>query len=420
MFPLLVFTVLILLIDLYAYKGLKLLLDRHVNRGIKIILKIAYWLVPLLLLTSVIFVIYLKPIEVDPRIFNASFYIIAFALMFYLPKLVFIIFQFIEDMVFIVEKTVRVHTKHSQNIKKPKIYPLHIKRKYFSRTGILIAIIPFIAIIYGMVIGRFDFQITKVTIESKTLPASFDGLKIVHISDIHIGSFFAYKDKMIRAVELINKQDPDIIFFTGDLVNNFTSELDGFIEILAGMTANYGKYSVLGNHDYGDYYQWDSDLAKEKNMQDMLVAQENIGFRLLMNEWDSLLINSDKLAIIGVENWGNPPFPRYGDLKKASKGTEQYPFRILLTHDPSHWDAEVIDNYNIDLTLAGHTHGMQVGIEAGNFRWSPSQLRYPRWGGLYKESEQYLYVNRGLGFIAFPGRIGMPPEITVIELRVAR
>ncbi len=422
MLPLFVLTLFVLLIDLYTFKGLKACLKRPVNAGIKLFFRLIYWLVPFLLIASVIFVIYIKPVETNPRIFNGYFYIVAFTLLFYIPKLVFISFHLIEDLIFVTEKTLNIIFDYLRRFDKTRFYPslLTNRRVFISRTGIIIAIFPFFVIIYGMIIGRFDFQVTEEIVEFRNLPSSFDGLRIVHISDLHIGSFYGYKDKVKRAVDLINMQNPDIIFFTGDLVNNFTSELDGFIDILAEMKATYGKFSVLGNHDYGDYYQWDSEMAKQANMQDMLDAQDKIGFRLLLNEWEGLSINEEKIAIIGVENWGEPPFPRYGDLETASRGTEDYSFRILLSHDPSHWDAEVIEKTNIDLTLSGHTHGMQFGIESGNFRWSPSQFKYPRWGGLYKENFQYLYVTRGLGFIAFPGRIGMPPEITIIELRATR
>ena len=417
MSPLLVFFLFVIVTDLYTYKGLKTLWDRPSSPLIKLFFRTLFWLIPSILLASVVYVLYLRPVEPSPRIFNGYYYIVAFTTMFYLPKLVFILFHLTEDIVLITERFVKVLDGYFRKRITPFGEINGTRRKFFSRTGVIIALIPFFAVIYGMAIGRFDFQVINKTIESGNLPSSFDGFRIVHISDLHIGSFYGYEDRVRRAVKMINGQNPDLIVFTGDLVNNFTSELDGFIGILAEMRASYGKYSVLGNHDYGDYYQWESESAKAENMKEMLFAHENIGFRLLLNQWDSIFVNEEAIAIIGVENWGDPPFPRYGDLEKASSGTGNIPFRILLTHDPSHWDAEVLGHTGIDLTLAGHTHGMQVGIENRFFRWSPSKIKYPRWGGLFEEQGQYLYVNRGLGYIAFPGRIGMPPEITVIELR---
>jgi uncharacterized protein len=420
MLPLLVFIILILLIDGYTYKGLRTLWKTPERNGIPLFLNIVFWLVPLTLILSVILMIYLRSSEPDPRIFNGHFYVIAFTLLFYLPKLVFIFFHILEDIVFITEKIYKFILTLVRQGKRSALPRRNIRRSFFSRAGIVIAIIPFLAVIYGVAVGRFDFQVINKQIEFTTLPDSFDGFRIIHISDLHVGSFYGHKGQVRHAVRIINGQRPDMIVFTGDLVNNFTSEVDGFMDILAEMHATYGIYSILGNHDYGDYYQWESEAEKEKNFNDMLIAQEEIGFRLLMNEWDSIVINGDKIALIGVENWGEPPFPQYGDLQKASQGTERFPFRILLTHDPSHWDAEVLGKKNFALTLAGHTHGMQFGIENSLVRWSPSKFKYPRWAGLFEETGQYLYVNRGLGYVAFPGRIGMPPEITVIELKVAK
>ena len=417
MLPLLVFFLFVVITDLYTFKGLKTLWSGSFSPLAKLFFKTLYWLIPLILLASIAYVLYLRPVEPAPRIFNGYYYIVAFFIMVYFPKLVFILFHLTEDIVMFTERSVKALSGYLRNKTTTPFGEIKVtRRKFLSRIGIIVALIPFLAVIYGMAIGRFDFQVTHKTIESGNLPASFDGFRIVHISDLHIGSFYGYEERVRQAVEIINGQKPDVIVFTGDLVNRFTSEIDGFIDILAGMESDFSKYSVLGNHDYGDYYQWESELAKEENMQDMLLAHENIGFRLLINESETISVNGETIAIIGVENWGNPPFPRYGDLEKSLSGTDSIPFLILLTHDPSHWDAEVLGLTGVDLTLSGHTHGMQFGIENRFIRWSPSKIKYPRWGGLFEEQGQYLYVNRGLGFTAFPGRIGMPPEITVIEL----
>lgn len=417
MLPFLIFTLFVFLVDLYVYKGLKVLLDKPSNPVVKIFFRTLFWLIPSILLASVLMASYFRQVDTDPRIFNGYFYIVAFTMMFYLPKLVFLIFHLLDDIVFITEKLIKSIARFLDKTNEPFGEKNISRRKFISRTGIILAIIPFLAVIYGVAYGRFDFQVTEKSVEIGGLPDSFDGFRILQISDIHAGSFYGYEERVKRAVDIINNQEADIIVFTGDLVNNFTSELDGLEGILMEMEARHGKYSILGNHDYGDYYQWESPEAKEQNMKEMLTAHEKIGFRLLLNQWDSLSVNGESIALIGVENWGEPPFPRYGDLEKAISGTEDMPVRILLSHDPSHWDAEVLGATDIDLTLSGHTHGMQFGIEYRNFRWSPSQYKYPRWGGLYKEASQYLYVNRGLGYLAFPGRIGMPPEITIIELR---
>lgn len=417
MLPFLVFSVVVILADIYAYKGLKILAAGITNPFVKPFLKIIFWLIPLLLISVVFYVSYIRQADTDPRIFNSYYYIIGFAFLIYLPKLVFILFHLLEDIIHAIIALSGKFTywagKHQSRIsaKRAKRWTL------LSKTGIVIALIPFLAIIYGMVIGRFDFRVTNISIRHESVPEAFDGFRIIHISDLHIGSFYGYEKQIKKAVELIKKEKPDLIVFTGDLVNNFSSEAAGFIDVLSEMSAPYGMFSILGNHDYGDYYQWATPYRKQENMELMYDIHNRIGFRLLLNESDSVEAGGQKIAVVGVENWGVPPFPQYGDLDKASAGTEDFPFRILLTHDPSHWDAEVLGKTDIEITLAGHTHGMQVGLEVGNIKWSPGKLKYPRWGGLYEENGQYLYVNRGLGFIAFPGRIGMPPEITVIELR---
>jgi predicted MPP superfamily phosphohydrolase len=209
------------------------------------------------------------------------------------------------------------------------------------------------------------------------------------------------------------------ILFTGDMVNNIASEVKGFIPMLQKLEARQGKFSILGNHDYGEYYQWTSKEQLRQNMEDLYAHHKEIGFRLLRNESVKLQKDGEEIALIGVENWGLPPFPQYGDLTKSFEPVKDSPFKILMSHDPSHWDAEVIKNTNIDLTLSGHTHGMQFAIRIPGWRWSPVKMKYPRWGGLYTEGKQHLYVNIGIGYIAFPGRVGTPPEITVIELRKA-
>ena len=286
---------------------------------------------------------------------------------------------------------------------------------FLYQMGFVAATIPFASVLYGVTKGKFNYRIIHEKIHFTNLPASFKGVKIVQISDMHLGSFRKKYEQISKAVEMINEQNPDLILFTGDLVNNFAEETNGWAPVLSKMKAKYGKYSVLGNHDYGDYSEWSSPAEKDRNLLEIKKFHKKIGFRLLLNESEILSINGEKIALVGVENWGKPPFPQYGDLKKACEIVNVKHFKILLSHDPSHWEA-VLKDTDIDLTFSGHTHGMQFGIERAGIKWSPIQYRYPRWGGLYKENNQYLYVNRGFGYHGFPGRIGMPPEITVVEL----
>ncbi|MBC7826827.1 MAG: metallophosphoesterase [Chitinophagaceae bacterium] len=271
-------------------------------------------------------------------------------------------------------------------------------------------------LVYGFS-NKYNYQIKKIPLLFNNLPSAFKGLKIAHISDIHSGSFMDTK-AVEKGVEKILKQNPDLILFTGDLVNDRAIEMKEYMEIFSRLKAPLGVYSILGNHDYGDYVSWESPAIKSANLQNLKEVHGQLGWRLLMNEHIILEKNGDKIALLGIENWGaKGNFPKYGRLKEAHNGTETVPFKILMSHDPSHWDGEVLELYkDIDLTLSGHTHGMQFGVELPGFRWSPVQYMYKQWAGLYEKEKQKLYVNRGFGFIGYPGRVGILPEITIIEL----
>lgn len=283
--------------------------------------------------------------------------------------------------------------------------------------GLIAGFLPFFAIVYAIFKSAYRFKIHRVEVHSKDLPSNFDGLKIVHISDLHVGSF-SYRYRILeKVVHLINDLDADLILFTGDLVNNYAWELKGWDQVLNKLSARKGKFAVLGNHDYGDYSPWISEEAKKENFEEIKNFYQKIDFQLLLNASEVLTEDNQSIGILGVENWGLPPFRQDGDLEKAWKDVRNLPFKILLSHDPSHWDAEVIDKTDIDLTLSGHTHGMQAGIKILGKQWSPIQYKYKRWAGLYAHKKQYLYVTRGLGWLGFPGRMGMRPEITLIELK---
>lgn len=283
--------------------------------------------------------------------------------------------------------------------------------------GVLSGFLPFFTILYGIFKAIYRFKVYHHTIENNRLPTAFDGLKIVQISDLHLGSFnYKYK-KLENAIEKINALKPDYIFITGDLVNNYAWELRGWDSVFKQLEAKEGKYAILGNHDYGDYSLWETPESKQENFEDIKKFFNTIDFKLLLNESKIITKNTDKIALIGVENWGKPPFKQYGELEKAMKGVEAIPFKILLSHDPTHWAEEVKDKTDITLTLAGHTHGMQAGFQYKNLQWSPIKYKFKHWAGLYQHKTQYLYVNRGLGWLGFPARIGMRPEITFIKLK---
>ena len=292
------------------------------------------------------------------------------------------------------------------------------RRKFLSQITLVLASIPFSALLYGMYRGKYNYKVLSYELEFDDLPDSFDGFKLTHISDIHCGSF-DNPEKVKYGIELINKQGSDVIMFTGDLVNNLSKELFTWKDLFSSLNAEHGVYSILGNHDYGDYMDWDNDQDKINNLDNLKKIQDEMGFKLLLNENDFIIKNGEKLAVIGVENWGAGAFKKSGDLNTALEGVSDKDFKILLSHDPSHWNKRVIPHsFSFPLTLSGHTHGMQFGIDIpGWIKWSPIKWRYPEFAGLYQKARQYLYVNRGFGYLAYPGRVGMWPEITVITLR---
>ena len=264
--------------------------------------------------------------------------------------------------------------------------------------------------------GRYDYKIEKKAIKSPKL-GNATPIKVVQISDAHLGSFLENKTPVLKAIEAINSLEADVVVFTGDLVNDLAEEAEPWIAEFKSIKAKYGKFSTLGNHDYGDYYKWPSDEAKKANLDRLKQIHAEMGFDLLLNDSRILNINGQEIDLAGVENWGLPPFPQHGKIDLALEGRDINRFGILLSHDPTHFDEEVVKHpKQPDITLAGHTHGMQFGLLFGNFKWSPVQYRYKKWAGMYQTKEQQLYVNRGFGYIGFPGRVGMPPEITLFEL----
>ncbi|MBC91283.1 MAG: phosphoesterase [Flavobacteriaceae bacterium] len=344
---------------------------------------------------------------------HAISYSLGFFLSLFIFQAIIIISLFFEDIIRIPQA---MYSLFNQGFNGQEYFPQ--RRKFMSQLALILASIPFGALMYGMFRGKYNYKVMSYEIEFDDLPNSFDGFTISHISDIHCGSFDNY-EKVKYGIELINKQKSDVIMFTGDIVNNISAELDPWKDLFSKLTAKYGIYSVLGNHDYGDYMQWNSDDEKIKNFENLKKIQNEMGFNLLINENDSIRKGDETISIVGVENWGAGGFKKAGDLKKAISGLSSKEFKILLSHDPSHWNAEVTPNENyFPLTLSGHTHGMQFGIDIpGWIKWSPIKWRYPQFAGLYKKAKEYLYVNRGFGYLAYPGRVGMWPEITVITLK---
>lgn len=405
-----IFLVLLVLIDLYAYKGLNTALGNH-SLVLRRIVRVLYWIVSIGILSVLVYSVLSMQ---DPKVrrdHSYAFSLVALFLLFFLPKLVMVVFHGLDDLL------------HAGRWLWAKLLPSTMdapgeridRVRFLSQLGLIIAAIPFTGVLYGVTKGRSTFNLARVPVRSSRLPKAFHGLKVIHISDTHLGSYGSDRSLVDNGIDLINAEKPDLIVFTGDLVNDYADEAEPFIDAFARLEARFGKYSVLGNHDYSDYPKWPSPAEKAANLERLKAIHQEMGFRLLLDENTTIEVDGERIGLLGVQNWGHR-FQQYGDLAKTIKGSEGLPFRILLSHDPTHWEHQV-QGTGIDLTLSGHTHGAQLGVKIGSTQYSPAQWVYKHWAGLYAEGEQQLYVNRGFGFIGFPGRVGMPPEITVLELQ---
>lgn len=411
-FRFLLFFIFIFLVEVYFLQALKTISLDYASGKRKVILTIAYSLAAGNLILGAVALFYPPP---EWSVFFR--FLSAIGLVLFVCKLIGCTFLLLDDVIRLFRW---IGSFFSFTPKNTDQGTHHISRLTFlSYVAVTFTVIPAISFLYGMIKGAYRYKIHQVKITSPNLPEAFSGFKIVQISDIHSGSFLS-TEHLVKAFHMVLAQKPDVIFFTGDLVNNEAIETEPHLDTYKMLKAPYGVYSTLGNHDYGDYKQWDSASSKAANLEALKAVHATSGWRLLMNEHVPIEKDGQKIAVLGVENWGgNLRFPKYGKLDEAHAGTEEYPYKILLSHDPSHWDMQVSqeEKYkDIDLTLSGHTHGMQFGIEIPGFKWSPVQYLYKHWAGLFKQDHQYLYVNRGLGFIGYPGRLGIWPEITVIEL----
>ena len=402
-FPLIIVTILIVLIEIYTFQAFKTISKNKLVRFLFLGISMAAYLYAIITIFT-----YDRSNGQTPQFQMAMGVLLTVSI----PKLVVICILFGEDMYRGVLKLISA-------ISSGETKSLVGRRKFISQIALGLAAIPFVSFIYGIVQGKYNYKVLKYQLTFKDLPAAFDGFTITQISDIHSGSF-TNKEKIKYGVDLINQQKSDIMLFTGDIVNNKADEMDNWMDVFDKLEAKEGKYSILGNHDYGDYMDWDNTQDKKDNFQKVKDIHQKIGFDLLLDEHRYLEKDGQKIALLGVENWGKG-FNQAGDLKRAAAGVHQEDFKILMSHDPSHWEEKVKkDSFNYQLTLSGHTHGLQMGIEIpGWFKWSPSKYVYKQWAGLYEEAGRFINVNRGFGYHAFPGRVGIWPEITVIELKKA-
>ena len=407
-----IIALIIFLLDLYVFQALKTVSQQGSDRGRQAIY-VTYWLVSFFTIATMLSFPYLQFLQTS-KIFRN--YVFAILIGLFLAKLIGSLFFVADDI------------RRGALLLMNKIFPLSgaqymgpegqgIPRSTFlSWLGLGLGGTLFGTLLFGFG-NKYNYQVKRIKLSFKNLPGAFKGMRMVHISDIHSGSFQDIR-AVNKGIDLILKQQPDLIVFTGDLVNDRATEMEPYQNSFGRLTAPLGVFSTLGNHDYGDYVQWPTAQAKMDNLEAIKKVHAGMGWRLLMNEHVVLEKNGEKIALLGIENWGaKARFPKYGKMDLAHVGTEDIPFKILLSHDPSHWDAQILPEYNsIDLMLSGHTHGMQFGLENPYFKWSPVQWMYKQWAGLYEQGSQKLYVNRGYGFIGYPGRVGILPEITVIEL----
>jgi predicted MPP superfamily phosphohydrolase len=401
--PLLIFTIVIVLVEIYTFQAFKTISKNKVVRYLFLAISLVAYVYAIITIFT-----YDRSNGQTPQFQMAMGVLLTISI----PKLVVIFILFGEDMYRGVLKLISA-------ISSGETKSLEGRRKFVSQIALGLAAIPFVSFIYGIVQGKYNYKVLKYQLTFKDLPAAFDGFTITQISDIHSGSF-TNKEKIKYGVDLINEQKSDIMLFTGDIVNNKADEMDNWMEVFDKLEAKEGKYSILGNHDYGDYMDWDHPQDKKDNFQKVKDIHQKIGFDLLLDEHRYLEKDGQKIALLGVENWGKG-FNQAGDLQRAAAGVHKEDFKILMSHDPSHWEEKVKkDPFNYQLTLSGHTHGLQMGIEIpGWFKWSPSKYVYKQWAGLYEEAGRFINVNRGFGYHAFPGRVGIWPEITVIELKKA-
>lgn len=408
----LIIATIILLIDVYVFQAVKTV-SANASDKIKIVIYSGYWFITAATLFILLSFPFIQIFQTSKIIRNYVFAILAGLFFAKLLTSVFLLSDDIRRLIVLITH----QFKNSSNTGIASISDNSISRSVFlSWLGIGIGGGLFGTLLYGFS-NKYNYQLRKVKLSFANLPASFKGLKIIQISDIHSGSF-QNKHAVQKGVDLILKQKPDLILFTGDLVNDRHEEMLDYVDVFNRLKAPMGVYSTLGNHDYGDYVSWPSEEEKQKNLEELKKIHAQLGWRLLMNEHVILEKNNEQIALLGIENWGaKGHFPKYGKMNEAYPGTEKYPFKILMSHDPSHWDAEVKPKYpDIDLTLSGHTHGFQFGVENPYFKWSPVQWMYKEWAGLYEDGKQKLYVNRGFGFLGYPGRVGILPEITLFEL----
>lgn len=405
-------TFVLVAIDWYVWQGLRVVI-RNMNPLAQRWIGSAYWG-----LTALTLVAYIGMQLLPPDYFKSTTrtFIVAFIAIPYLSKVLAVVILLIDDIRRFLQWIISYFIPSAAHVSPETGEPAIPRSQFLATTAVVAGAGLMGTFAFGILSGAHDYRIRRVRVPLKNLPRAFHGIKIAQLSDIHSGSFFN-KTAVKGGIEMLMNEKPDIAFFTGDLVNDRAMEVKDYINIFDKVKAPLGVHSVLGNHDYGDYFQWPDLQQKAANLQNLKKAHQLMGWNLMLDENRAIRVDGEEIGLIGIQNWGAGNFAKYGNLEKAYQNTDHFPVKILLSHDPSHWEAQVLPKYHdIDIALAGHTHGMQFGVEIGKLKWSPVQYRYKQWAGLYEQNDQFLYVNRGFGYLGYPGRVGILPEITILEL----
>jgi len=390
----------LLILEIYVYQGIRTIIQSEKIRwGYLLLTGLVYMVIVILVLS------YDRSVKNNTQMHIIS----GIFTMFVVPKILIGVILLLEDVFRLTEFVIGKFTKSSS-------YTFAERRKFLSLSALGLGAALSYSFLDGIIWGKYRHFVRNVKIKIPYLPNSFRGYRILQISDVHCGSF-SHPKKLQKAINIINEQNADLVLFTGDMINSYAEEFEPFVKLFSSIKSKDGKFSVLGNHDYGDYGVWKNEEEHKQNIPKLIELQEKAGFKVLRNEHKIIEKNGENLYLIGVENWGIPPFPQHGDLDKATEGITENSAKILMSHDPTHFD-EIVKNHpsNIHLTLSGHTHGMQFGLDLKNIKWSPVKYKYSKWTDLYESAGKYLYVNRGFGVIGYPGRVGIKPEITVFEL----
>ncbi len=404
------------LLNIVGYIGIRRLFSAPSLLRFRKIVSRSFWLIDVIFLLFSIGFIFLIRAGSDPEyvqyrrflVISGGFVLILIVKMgFFFFVLLHYFKVFLAWMLF---KVIKIRSKFSDFLSKAR------QSLFLLKLGAALAIFLLLAVVYGIVFGKNNFKVTHLDVYIENLPLAFDGVRIAHFSDTHLGGYCSTKPVQ-KGIDVISNLQPDLVVFSGDLVNNVAEEAEKFISVFQKLKPPLGMYSVLGNHDMGDYRRWGTIPEKESNVEKLIEIKQEMGFNVLLNQHTFVKLGNDSIMIAGVENWGEPPFKKYGDLQKALGKNAGYPFKLLISHDPSHWRNEIVPLTDIQLTFSGHTHGFQFGIITPYFKWSPVQWKYPEWNGLYQKGKQYIYVNRGFGFVGIPARIGISPEITMLTLR---